>query len=724
MKWIWRTIGVIGLAVLASACHQNDTAFVVDTTDDTVDSNPGDGFCNDANGECSLRAAVMEANALPGVEEIRLVDGETYVLTIPGTGEDLSATGDLDISSPVVILGDAWLEAGGLFEQSVHLLSTDGLVELDGVDFRYGAGVRAEGTSTALFVANSDAENVAGWMTVDGGTVVVEGASIFNAFGARIVDASSGSLTMANVTIAQSSGAEINVVDARVSVVHATFESSSRFVNDGAGEITLDSTYVSSCTRNDATSLGYNASYTDLCEGLDHPTDLPSTGYFPGNFDDPLERRSDPVRVYLPRAGSELVDGGRPSGCPAVDARDVARPFGSACDIGAVEIRPSPDCDARGSDLNLRFCDFSGARLDGEIMRNADFTGSTISSASFFGADLRDSNFERTRPAAGVDFAGADLRGAALGQMNVSLQGAKLDGATLIGVRADPAADATFVAATLIDSRIQDAPRADFTEAVVRDTSISLAEAASLRNALLENATLGGMEYADLSGLVVAPIGATVIEGWFTGSSIDGADLSAATIRFVRTGGLTGTPASLPSDVVLASGYLFAPASTVVGGDFVGVDLGAADFGGGFASGSDFSGARMPQTVAFADLSFTTLDGADMSGSSARSTALGGASLIAVDLSGTELRSSGLPNAQIVGSDFSNADLRWVNFTDAIMLWNTFDNTICPSGVNSDDNGGNCDGQFVFGAPQPPGAPVPEEFQGREAEFATFGGNE
>ena len=33
------------------------------------------------------------------------------------------------------------------------------------------------------------------------------------------------------------------------------------------------------------------------------------------------------------------------------------------------------------------------------------------------------------------------------------------------------------------------------------------------------------------------------------------------------------------------------------------------------------------------------------------------------------------------------------------------------------------DGQFVYGAPQAPGAPVPEEFKGREAEFTTIGGN-
>ena len=37
--------------------------FNVDTTADTVDADPGNGTCADADGYCSLRAAIMEANA-------------------------------------------------------------------------------------------------------------------------------------------------------------------------------------------------------------------------------------------------------------------------------------------------------------------------------------------------------------------------------------------------------------------------------------------------------------------------------------------------------------------------------------------------------------------------------------------------------------------------------------------------------------------------------------
>ena len=44
--------------------------FVVNTTGDQNDQLPGDGFCNDGAGNCSLRGAIQEANAFPGANTI------------------------------------------------------------------------------------------------------------------------------------------------------------------------------------------------------------------------------------------------------------------------------------------------------------------------------------------------------------------------------------------------------------------------------------------------------------------------------------------------------------------------------------------------------------------------------------------------------------------------------------------------------------------------------
>ena len=56
------------------------STFTVNTTADTMDANPGDGIAADADGNTSLRAAVMEANSLAGDDTINLPAG-TYTRT-------------------------------------------------------------------------------------------------------------------------------------------------------------------------------------------------------------------------------------------------------------------------------------------------------------------------------------------------------------------------------------------------------------------------------------------------------------------------------------------------------------------------------------------------------------------------------------------------------------------------------------------------------------------
>jgi len=82
--------------------------FTVDTVLDLQDGNPGDGVCAAVTGppNCSVRAAVQEANALGGVHTITLPEG-IYHLTIgPAEGGLNAAIGDLDIvGSNVTVYG-------------------------------------------------------------------------------------------------------------------------------------------------------------------------------------------------------------------------------------------------------------------------------------------------------------------------------------------------------------------------------------------------------------------------------------------------------------------------------------------------------------------------------------------------------------------------------------------------------------------------------------------
>jgi CSLREA domain-containing protein len=94
---------VVGL--LSPALALQAASLVVNSERDAPDLKPGDGVCEVelGRGECTLRAAIQEANAAR-VDSVVLPQG-TYVLQVIGRDEDVAARGDLDITHSVSIAG-------------------------------------------------------------------------------------------------------------------------------------------------------------------------------------------------------------------------------------------------------------------------------------------------------------------------------------------------------------------------------------------------------------------------------------------------------------------------------------------------------------------------------------------------------------------------------------------------------------------------------------------
>lgn len=201
-------------------------ALAVDATDDTVDVAPGDGACSDgtADGaECSLRAAIQEANAHAGPDLITLAPG-TYTLSLPGRGEDAAASGDLDVTDDLELRGAATVDAAGIDRVfDLHAATTLADVTLTGghaTDDDAGAtgpggsdesgadggGVRVAGAGQAVLenvtvtgnAADRDGGGVhlgAGDNAVDGGaitgnTAARAGGGVWNGPGALTLDGS------------------------------------------------------------------------------------------------------------------------------------------------------------------------------------------------------------------------------------------------------------------------------------------------------------------------------------------------------------------------------------------------------------------------------------------------------------------------------------------------------------------------------------------------------
>ena len=75
----------------------------VTSTVDAPDADVGDGICASASNGCTLRAAIMQANFLTGLDTITVPSG-TYLLTRPGD-DDAAVLGDLDILDDLTIQG-------------------------------------------------------------------------------------------------------------------------------------------------------------------------------------------------------------------------------------------------------------------------------------------------------------------------------------------------------------------------------------------------------------------------------------------------------------------------------------------------------------------------------------------------------------------------------------------------------------------------------------------
>jgi large repetitive protein len=108
---VLKLLALAVLPILAVPHFASSATFLVNSTADIVDANPGDGKCDTGNitisgqPECTLRAAIMETNFLAGSNTVKLPAG-LYRLTIRGPAEQNGATGDLNIFNSLTILGE------------------------------------------------------------------------------------------------------------------------------------------------------------------------------------------------------------------------------------------------------------------------------------------------------------------------------------------------------------------------------------------------------------------------------------------------------------------------------------------------------------------------------------------------------------------------------------------------------------------------------------------
>lgn len=243
---------VLGAVLLAASCDLgSQQAFVVTTVVDGVDADPGDGFCEMTAGadDCSLRAAVQEANAFDGRTTITLGAGETYQLSVAGT-EDLDASaGDLDVASSVVVDGGgATVDAGG-GDRAFQVRAGGTLVvnelTITGGVAEYGGGVASDGTLEVVDSTVVDNEStgrfVCGWLGCfgKGGGAGIESTGVLRVRGSTITanraTGDAGCTTIIRTSCAWYEGAGVLVSSGSAGLVGVTISGNESAEGFGAG---------------------------------------------------------------------------------------------------------------------------------------------------------------------------------------------------------------------------------------------------------------------------------------------------------------------------------------------------------------------------------------------------------------------------------------------------------------------------------------------------------
>ena len=154
-----------GIAATLAAPICSGAVFVVDSGSDARDNEPGDGVCksNLFSNPCTLRAAVMEANASPGLDVIQVSNDFVVQLFSGILGPDGSAAnGDLDIHESLSIFGTGFDRTRISMQGTSRIFEVhDGanLVTFFGLELTGGTANRSgEATGGAIAVGVGDSQ--------------------------------------------------------------------------------------------------------------------------------------------------------------------------------------------------------------------------------------------------------------------------------------------------------------------------------------------------------------------------------------------------------------------------------------------------------------------------------------------------------------------------------------------------------------------------------------
>ncbi len=346
----------------------NAATFTVNSTADTVDSDLLDNLCIDAAGNCTLRAAIQQSNALAGADIVILPAG-TFNLAIPGIDES-AAKGDLDINGSLTITGAgaklSFIDGQGLYRVfDIGPITAGITVSFTNMVIRNGVATGSNGglirnvatlSLTEVSLENGQADfggglYTAGDLTVNrslftGNNASTDGGGFFQGGGITSITNS----TISGNTAAVNGGGLYLSAGATTTLDFATIAFNTAVALGGgglyvAGSLTLNSSIVSNNTSENCAVVGAPIATdgSSLDSGTSCGLDIVDTPFL-----GTLQDNGGETATHGLAAGSPAIDAANVT-CPGVDQRNVVRPVDgdnsatAECDIGAYEWTPAID---------------------------------------------------------------------------------------------------------------------------------------------------------------------------------------------------------------------------------------------------------------------------------------------------------------------------------------------------------------------------------------------
>ncbi len=383
------TIIAICSVSIAPATHTRAAGVTV-TVNDTVDEIHNPGCTTTGTGICSLRDAVIFANA--NTDTTIMLGATTYRIAIPPSGNFLdAATGDLDLlnsTGTTSIIGagaDKTIIDGNQIDRVITIDGpANATVTITGVAIRngrtaaprggfyMGGGILNFGTLTLAdsVIAGNSAINqtpgipesvngIGGGIYVGGGQLFLVRSTITNNSATAGGGITGEKISILNSTISGNTSTDPRSIGSGIggglSIGVATITASTIANNSAAnggnniyvfrpyqsGNVTVVGTIIAGSGTNCSietnavlVSQGHNLASDGSC-GLSQSTDRPNDN----PLLNPLATNGGTTLTHALQSGSPAIDAGGTSatGCPATDQRDYVRPVGAACDIGAFE---------------------------------------------------------------------------------------------------------------------------------------------------------------------------------------------------------------------------------------------------------------------------------------------------------------------------------------------------------------------------------------------------